>query len=143
HSNSEVFTLSGGTIKRNGEQPWMDDTLVPIWSATKGPAAACVHHALYLAGIGIETPVAEIWPAFAGGGKASITILDVLSHRAGLAALDENVPIEDNDAVIAAIEQQAPLWPVAEAHGYHARTFGFLLEELVRRLSGAASLGIF
>src|SRR5207302_3737990 len=67
-----------------------------------------------------------------------ITLAQLLSHQAGLAALDQSANILDYDAVIAALEKQKPNWPPGSAHGYHARTFGFLLDELVRRISGTS-----
>jgi CubicO group peptidase (beta-lactamase class C family) len=80
--------------------------------------------------------VAEFWPEFAQAGKEKITLSQLLSHQAGLCALDARVHILDYGAVIRALEVQKPLWPPGTAHGYHARTFGFLLDELVRRIAG-------
>jgi CubicO group peptidase (beta-lactamase class C family) len=80
--------------------------------------------------------VAEFWPEFAQAGKERITLSQLLSHQAGLCALDARVDILDYGAVIRALEVQKPLWPPGTAHGYHARTFGFLLDELVRRIAG-------
>ena len=80
--------------------------------------------------------MAEFWPEFAQAGKSEITLAQLLSHQAGLCALDAAVDVLDYPAVIAALEKQAPLWPPGTAHGYHARTFGFLLDELVRRIAG-------
>src|SRR5262249_59177791 len=65
-----------------------------------------------------------------------ITVAQLLSHQAGLCALDRRVDVLDYDGVIRALEAQAPLWPPGTAHGYHARTFGFLLDELLRRITG-------
>ena len=79
--------------------------------------------------------VAEFWPEFAQGGKEKITLAQLLSHQAGLAAFDESVDVMDHAAVVRALEKQKPLWPPGTAHGYHARTFGFLLDELVRRIA--------
>lgn len=119
------------------------DTLAPVFSATKAPTALCALLALDNARLPLEAPVAEAWPEFATAGKASVTFAQVLSHTAGLGALDAPPPIDDYAAVIRALEQQAPLWPPGTAQGYHARTFGFLLDEIVRRLTGATSLGEF
>ena len=80
--------------------------------------------------------MAEFWPEFAQADKGEITLAEFLSHQAGLPALDKSADVLDYPAVIAALEKQAPLWPPGTAHGYHARTFGFLLDELVRRLAG-------
>jgi CubicO group peptidase (beta-lactamase class C family) len=86
--------------------------------------------------IDIQRRVSEFWPEFAQHGKADITIAQVMSHQAGLSALDEQVSIFDNDAVTAALARQEPLWPCGTAHGYHARTFGFLVDEIARRIAG-------
>jgi len=140
----EVLFLAEGFREkpREGEAaPWMDDTLVPVWSATKGPAAACVLRALADAGRSPDEPVRAVWPEFAAEGKENITFRRVLAHQAGLAALDDPADILDYAAVIDAIENQAPNWPLGDGHGYHPRTFGFLLDEILRQLSGAASLG--
>ena len=85
--------------------------------------------------IALERRVAEFWPEFAQGGKEKITLAQLLSHQAGLAAFDESVDVVDYAAVVRALEKQKPLWPPGTAHGYHARTFGFLLDELVRRIA--------
>jgi CubicO group peptidase (beta-lactamase class C family) len=92
-------------------------------------------HALQENKIDISQRVAEIWPEFAQAGKEKITLAQLLSHSAGLAALDRQVDIFDYAAVIETIETQAPNWEPSAAHGYHARTFGFLLDELVRRIT--------
>jgi CubicO group peptidase (beta-lactamase class C family) len=97
--------------------------------------SACLLHVLHECDIRLERRVAEFWPEFAQAGKNEITLAQLLSHQAGLPAFDEAVDVLDYPAVIAALEKQAPLWPPGTAHGYHARTFGFLLDELVRRLT--------
>jgi CubicO group peptidase (beta-lactamase class C family) len=131
-----VVDLYGGFCDARRERPWEADTLVLVWSATKGIGSACVLHALQEHGINIEQTVAEFWPEFAQGGKEDITLSQLLSHQAGLCALEARVDILDYGAVIRALEVQKPLWPPGTAHGYHARTFGFLLDELVRRIAG-------
>ena len=133
----EVLTLADGFCERDRARPWTADTPALIWSATKGLAAACVLHALDTAGVGLETPVAELWPEFAQAGKAHISIAEVLSHRAGLAALDENVSVLDYAGVTRALAEQAPLWPRGTGHGYHTRTFGYLADEILRRVQPA------
>ena len=133
----ETLTLAGGFTERDGSQEWTSDTPTLLWSATKGPAAACVLHALEAAGVGLDAPVAALWPEFAQAGKEAVTIAQVLSHRAGLVALDQKVSVLDYDAVIRAIAAQAPLWPPGQGHGYHTRTFGFLADEILRRTQPA------
>lgn len=124
--------------------PWMDDTLVLIWSATKGPAAACVLHAMENAGVSLESRVAEVWPEFGAADKESITFAELLSHRSGLSAVDDPAAdVWNHASVVRAIERQPRLWSDGAVHGYGPRTFGFLLDEIVRRLTGAVSLGAY
>jgi len=135
-NGKELLELHGGFREARREQPWTDDTLVLIWSATKGLGSACLLHVLQEHKIDIERRVGEFWPEFAQAGKANITLGELLSHQAGLAALDRKVDVLDHAAVVDALAKQEPNWPPGTAHGYHARTFGFLLDELVRRISG-------
>ncbi len=138
---SEVLHLAHGHCDRAHAQIWDEHTLAPVWSATKGPAAVCCLLALEEAGIPLDCPVAEVWPEFIGGGKAEVAFIHLLTHTAGLCSLDERTPIYNYDAVIGALERQRLLWQPGTRQGYHARTFGFLLDEIVRRLTEAESLG--
>ena len=131
-----VIDLYDGFCDARHEKPWNADTLVLIWCATKGIRSPCLLHVLQEHRIGIDRTVAEFWPEFAQADKEKITLSQLLSHQAGLSALDARVDILDYDAVIRALEAQKPLWLPGTAHGYHARTFGFLLDELVRRIAG-------
>ena len=131
-----VVDLYGGFCDAGREKPWTADTVVLVWSATKGIGSACVLHALQQHKIELNRPVAEFWPEFGQAGKDKITLGQLLSHQAGLCALDQRVDVLDYDGVIRALEAQTPLWPPGTAHGYHARTFGFLLDELMRRITG-------
>jgi CubicO group peptidase (beta-lactamase class C family) len=135
-SGKPVLDLCGGFRDARRQNPWTHDTLVLIWSATKGLGSACLLHALQENKIEIEQRVIEFWPEFGQAGKGAITIAQLLSHQAGLCAFDRPVDVQDYDAVIQALAVQAPLWPPGKAHGYHARTFGFLVDELVRRITG-------
>src|SRR4030095_13005879 len=135
-NSKPIFYLYGGFRDARREDPWAADTLVLVWSATKGIGSACLLHALQEHKIDISQRVAEFWPEFAQAGKEKITLTQLLSHQAGLCALDRRVDMLDYDAVIRALEAQKPLWPPGTAHGYDARTFGFLLDELVRRIAG-------
>lgn len=137
-----LLELAGGFRDMRREQPWSSDTIVIVWSATKGLGSACLLRVLQEQAIGLERRVAELWPEFAQAGKSEITLAQLLSHQAGLAALDQPAGITDHAAVVRALEKQAPLWPPGTAHGYHARTFGFLLDELVRRIDGRP-LGVY
>src|SRR6058998_2105132 len=131
-----IIDLYGGFRDVHREKPWAADTLVLVWSATKGIGSACLLHVFQEYKIDINQSVTEFWPEFAQTGKEKITLAQLLSHQAGLCALDARVDILDYGAVIRALEVQKPLWLPGTAHGYHARTFGFLLGELVRRIVG-------
>jgi len=135
-NGKEFLELHGGFRDARREQAWDRNTIVLIWSATKGLGSACLLHVLHEHKIDIEQRVGEFWPEFAQAGKEQITLAQLLSHQAGLAVLDRKVDVLDYAAVINALEKQAPNWPPGTGHGYHARTFGFLLDELVRRISG-------
>src|SRR5205809_2097133 len=131
-----VVDLYGGFCDARRVHRWASDTIVLVWSATKGLGSACVLHVLQENKIDINEPVVEFWPEFAQAGKEKITLAELLSHQGGLCALDRRVDVLDYGAVIRALEAQAPLWPPGTGHGYHARTFGFLLDELIRRITG-------
>ncbi|MBU3665849.1 MAG: beta-lactamase family protein [Chthoniobacterales bacterium] len=132
----EVLRLHDGWRDAGHAERWDGKTLVLVWSATKGPAAACVLHALQTAGIGLETPVAEVWPEFGAAGKEQITLAQLLAHRAGMAVLErEGLHVSDLEAVAAALAAQHPNWPPDTAHGYAPRTSGFWLDAIVRRLA--------
>ena len=142
----EVLSLAGGRRAKDPADaplPFAADTPVLVWSATKGPASACLLHVLATDGIPLATPVAALWPEFAQNGKETVTLGQLLAHSAGLAALDDPtaVDVRDHAAVARALAAQAPNWPPGTAHGYHPRTFGFLLDELVRRLRPGQTLG--
>jgi len=135
-NGKELLKLHGGFRDARREQPWTEDTIVLIWSATKGIGSACLLHVLQEHKIDIERRVWDFWPEFAQAGKEPITLAQLLSHQVGLAALDRKVNVLYYASVIDALEKQEPNWPPGTAHGYHARTFGFLVDELVRRISG-------
>ncbi len=134
---AEIVSLHAGWRNAARTEPWTPDTLVAVWSATKGLAAACAVHAMERRGVLLDTPVRDFWPEFGQSGKESVTCADVLSHSAGLASVDEPCPdLADQVAVAAALARQRPLWE--QGHGYGARTFGSLADEFVRRLSGVS-----
>jgi len=134
----EVFSLAEGYTSRDKGEPWAKDTLVPVYSATKGPAAATVLLVLDQEGLSLNTNIRDVWAEFP---LEKATIGDLMSHRCGLAALDGKVDLWEFDEVIEAIEKQSPNWVFTEGHGYHPRTYGFLLDKVVRQIS-SRSLGL-
>ncbi len=111
---------------------WQEDTLVPIFSATKAAAAACLLQALYACCRDPELEVGELWAAFP---NPRLTVGELLSHQGGLAALNTPAPLADLAACKRAIEQSLPAWAPPE-HGYHPQTFGPLVDILMLELTG-------
>ncbi len=140
-NGAQAFCFYLGWRDGEREVPWTADTMVLVWSATKGLASACLLHALERTGLDLSTRVAEFWPEFAQAGKERLTIEEVVSHRAGLSALtDKTAGLRDHDAVVRAVELQAPLWRERDEHGYSPRIYGYIADESIRRLTGS-SLG--
>lgn len=133
----EIVGLADGWCEREKLRKWNADTIVPVYSTTKAPASATLLHVLSVKGLDEETPVREVWQSFP---LPDASFGDLLSHQCGLAALDTVADVFDHSAVIEAVERQAPEWRPSDGHGYHPRTFGFLLDECIRRLDGR-SLG--
>ena len=144
HKGEEILSLAGGYVDREKSAPWTIETPVLIWSATKALASACLIHAATANKVELDRRVVEFWPEYGENGKSGTTLLHILSHQAGQPALrDHSASILDHDAVAAQLARQAPFWKPGEAHGYHARTFGFLVDELVRRITGGTLLGTY
>lgn len=138
----KVVDLWGGVRERAGAA-WTQDTLVNVYSSTKGLAALCVQQLIDRGALDPEARVADYWPEFAQAGKSEIQLRTVLCHAAGLAVIDERLAhasMYDQARMAHALAAQAPNWVPGEKHGYHALTFGFLLAELVKRVAGV-SLG--
>ena len=131
-----LLDLHGGFRDARRETPWDARTIVLFGRPRKDWAVRVCSTFCRNTKIDLSRRVANFWPEFAQAGKDEITLAQLLSHQAGLAAFDASVDVLDYAAVIAALEKQTPLWPPGTAHGYHARTFGFLLDELVRRIAG-------
>ena len=134
-----VVDIWGGIADPRSGGRWEENTLQLVFSAAKGPTATCIHRLVEQGRLDIDAPIARYWPEFAAGGKQAITTRMVLSHRAGLAAIDGELSLDDVLAwhpVIAAIAAQAPNWEPGSTHGYHARSFGWILGEIIRRITG-------
>lgn len=134
-----VVDLWGGLADVASQRPWQEDTIALVFSAAKGPTATCIHQLVEAGRLDIDQPVAHYWPEFGCNGKELITTAHVLSHQAGLAAVEGELTLEQVlawDPVVAAIAAQAPNWEPGSKHGYHARSFGWILGELIRRITG-------
>ena len=140
-----VVDLWGGSADERQTQPWTQDTLVNVYSTTKGMGATCAHLLVDRGQLDLDAPVARYWPEFAQVGKASLPVRYLLSHRAGLPAIAKPIPAEmlyDWQAMCAALAEQAPWWVPGTGHGYHALTYAWLVGEVVRRVDGR-SIGTF
>lgn len=140
-----VVDLWGGIADPDTGRPWQRDTLQLVYSATKGVTTTLAHLLVERGLLDLDAPVARYWPEFAAADKAEIPVRWLLTHQAGLAALDKPVPLADALAwtpMVAALAAQAPNWPPGTAHGYHGRTFGWLVGEVIRRVTGR-SVGQF
>ena len=116
-----------------------------VYSTTKGMTALCALQLVEEGRLDLDAPVARYWPEFAASGKSELPVRYLFSHRAGLPAVAKPLApgsLFDWDVMTAALAEQAPWWTPGEQHGYHALTFGFLVGELVRRLTGQ-SLGSY
>ncbi|MFC5831084.1 serine hydrolase domain-containing protein [Nonomuraea insulae] len=134
-----VVDLWDGVADRNTGRPWESGTPAFAYSCTKAITAAVLLQLAERGLVEVNAPVADVWPEFAAGGKGAITVEQLLSHQAGLPVVEELVPVEefeDHPAIAARLARQEPLWEPGAAHGYHALTYGFLVGEVVRRVTG-------
>ncbi|PSK87470.1 CubicO group peptidase (beta-lactamase class C family) [Murinocardiopsis flavida] len=140
-----VANLWGGLADRETNRPWRESTIVQVASTTKGATAICAHMLAQRGELDLDAPVIRYWPEFGANGKEQITVRWLLSHQAGLPVVDGPLTFEQACAwhpVIRAIEAQKPMWQPGTEHAYHAVTYGFLVGEVVRRITGK-SLGTF
>jgi CubicO group peptidase (beta-lactamase class C family) len=141
-----VVDLWAGHADPEGDRPWERDTIVNVYSTTKGMTAICAHILADRGELDLDAPVVEYWPEFGAHGKQEIPVRWLLTHQAGLVAVDPELGPGDAldwDTMISALEQTAPQWEPGTKNGYHMVTFGWLVGEVVRRVSGAPSLGAF
>ncbi len=134
-----VVDLWGGWADAARSRPWERDTLVNVWSTTKGPVALCAHILADRGLLDLDAPVAVYWPEFAAAGKEKVLVRHLLSHRAGLAGLREPHALEqlyDWELTTQRLAATEPWWEPGTRSGYHALTYGHLVGEVVRRVSG-------
>ncbi len=143
----KVVDLWGGHRDRERAKRWEADTLVPVFSTTKGMAAAAIAVAHSRGMFDLDEPVASYWPEFEQHGKERVTVRQLLAHEAGLAVIDlrlDLATIADPDALGAVLAAQAPKWSPGTAHGYHAQTLGWYESQLLRRVDPSGrSVGAF
>ena len=138
-----VVDLWGGTADPRSGRRWERDTLVLVFSTTKGATALCAHKLVENGQLDLDAPVAEYWPEFAQAGKEDVPVRWLLTHQVGLpyveATFDE---LCAHEPILRKLEAQAPLWKPGAFIAYHALTYGHLVGEVIKRVSGR-SLGQF
>jgi CubicO group peptidase (beta-lactamase class C family) len=145
HRGVKVADVWGGIADPNTGRLWNEDTIEVVFSTTKGVTAICAHKLAQEGKLDFDAPVAKYWPEFAQAGKDEMPVSYLMSHRAGLAWVDGKMTPEEVYAwepVVAALETQVPSWEPGTQHGYHAVTYGYLVGEVIRRITGM-SIGTY
>ena len=134
-----VLDLWGGIDNVSTESKWKEDTIVNVFSTTKGVAAICLLQLVEQGLVDLDAPVVKYWPEFGKNGKREIPVRYLFCHKSGLSGVRKPLP---NDAwykwdlICESLAEQEPWWEPGTAHGYHAMTYGYLIGEMVRRVSG-------
>ena len=141
----KVVDLWGGVADAIANRRWTENTPALVFSTTKGATAMCALMLVDQKRLELDAPVARYWPEFAAAGKEYVPVRMLLNHRVGLPVVDApltRAQVLSVEPVIEALVAQAPVWPPGSRHGYHALTYGWLIGELVRRVTGK-SLGTY
>ncbi len=140
-----VVNLWAGWADQARTRPWQRDTLTNVWSTTKAMTSLCANILIDRGELDPDAPVARYWPQFAAAGKQDILVRWMMSHRAGLSGLTVPVSVEDYydwEKITTLLAAQEPIWEPGTVSGYHAMTWGFLVGEVIRRITGI-SVGQF
>ncbi|MFG2527670.1 serine hydrolase domain-containing protein [Streptomyces sp. NPDC048516] len=142
----KVVDLWGGIADDRTGREWQEDTVLPVMSIAKAVVSILAHLLAQDGQLDLDAPVAAYWPEFARHGKEGITTRMVLAHTAGIPLAERQLTFEELTAwtpVIRALEEQKPLWEPGTAFEYHAHAFGFIVGEVIRRLTGRTPGGFF
>ena len=134
-----VVNLWGGWRDGDRQKHWHEDTLASVFSGSKGLTSTCLHLLVERGIVDLHDPIAAYWPEFGQAGKAGITLSDVLSHRSGVIGPRRRMTpdeVLDRDLVCQRLAAAEPWWEPGTAQGYHMVTFGFILGEVIRRVTG-------
>ncbi|MCV7029781.1 serine hydrolase domain-containing protein [Mycobacterium sherrisii] len=134
-----VVNLWGGWADEAATRPWQQDTLTTVLSGTKGLSATCMHQLVDRGDVDLHAPIARYWPEFGHAGKEHITLAMVMSHRSGVIGPRAPMTWEqvcDWDYVCEQLVSAEPWWEPGTAQGYHMTTFGFIVGEVFRRVTG-------
>ena len=140
YHRGELVVDAWGGVKDTAGNPWERDTMATSFSTTKGVVATVVHRLVDRSEIAYDDPVARYWPEFAAAGKGGITIRQLLTHQAGLhdvrALVSDPATLLDWDEMVSRLAAAAPRWEPGRRPGYHALTYGWLVGEVIRRVTG-------
>ena len=139
HRGEKVVDVWGGVADQDTGATWNEDTIIPVFSTTKGMTAIIANRLAQDGRLDVEAPVAEYWPEFAANGKQDMPVAYLLSHQAGLAWIDGEMTAEEAlawDPVVERLAAEAPKWEPGTKHGYHATTYGWLVGEVIKRITG-------
>lgn len=142
----KVVDVWAGCADEGSGRQWSEETGAVIMSSTKALTATCILMAAESGRLSLDTPVADYWPDFRAGGKAGVTVRDVLSHRAGIPVIDAPLVYEDLarwTPVVDAIAAQSPAWEPGTRHGYHPVSSGWVLSEILHRVEGRTARAYF
>lgn len=134
-----AVNLWGGSIDASTTTPWQNNTLASVFSGSKALTSTCIHLLADRGELDLHAPVAKYWPEFAQAGKQDITIATVMGHRSGVIGPRTRLTPEETldwDAVCGHIAKAEPWWEPGAAQGYHMVSFGFILGEIIRRVTG-------
>ncbi|RJQ12599.1 MAG: class A beta-lactamase-related serine hydrolase [Dehalococcoidia bacterium] len=135
-----VVDLWAGWRDAARTQPWERDTIVPCWSVGKAMSAIALLRQVDAGLVDLDAPVTRYWPEFGQAGKERIPVRMLLTHQSGLPAIAKpmapGIHLTSWETMVHAIEEQAPWWEPGTKHGYHVNTMGFLVGEVVRRVTG-------
>jgi CubicO group peptidase (beta-lactamase class C family) len=140
-----VADVWGGHLDEERTQPWQEDTIINVWSTTKTMASLCVLLLADRGALDLHAPVATYWPEFKAAGKEDVEVRHLLAHTSGLSGWQEPMAPEDLydwERCTSLLAAQEPWWTPGTVSGYHAVTHGFLLGEVVRRVTGR-TIGAF
>ncbi len=139
HRGELVVDLWGGPRDERTRAPWEQSTPSVIFSCTKGLVSVLTARLVQEGRLDYQAPVAQYWPEFAAAGKQAVRVKDLLAHRSGLSAPREPLTVEqiiDWPVVVAQLAAQEPLWEPDTGYAYHAITHGWLVGEVIRRVTG-------
>ena len=142
----KVVDIWGGTADVATSSPYTEDSLQVVFSTTKGATAVCAHTLVERGDLDLDAPVKDYWPEFAAAGKDTIPVRMLLNHQAGLPAIRKDVTLDDVvawDPIVEALAEQEPYWEPGTAHGYHALTYGYLVGEVIKRITGQSPGSFF